>query len=71
MGTITQIQCDIDGCFENAAFTGVDTLVKSGSNLSVKKMDLCSKHKQQLLALAPLTDTGANKIVFSSTVATR
>ncbi len=71
MSTITQVQCDIDKCLETAAFTNVETSVKSGQNLEIKKMDLCAKHKQELLNLTPLIIRATGTPEFTHTNATR
>lgn len=72
MSTITQVQCDIETCSDNAAFTGVETTVKSSATdtLIVKKMDLCGKHKQELLNLTPIVEKGT-KFSFAHTNAIR
>lgn len=74
MSTITQIQCDINTCTDTAAFTGVETSVKSGSSLQTVKLDLCSKHKQQLINLTPITSydlDGKTTFNWASESATR
>jgi hypothetical protein len=73
MGLIQQIQCDIDGCAETAAFTGVETGVKveqASPSIKIAKLDLCSKHRQELMNLMPIVSTN-NVFKFAHTNATR